>query len=83
MQLLHKHKARLMFPVDHFRWHAAWALIATESQNDADARAHAHCALAEAARDHSGFRYHPAIGLVSTQCVGLVEDLKGLCAYEA
>ena len=29
LRLLQQHRSRLMFPVDHFRWHAAHALIAS------------------------------------------------------
>jgi tetratricopeptide (TPR) repeat protein len=76
MQLLANHKARLMFPADHFRWHAAWALIAAESHDSAAAKAHAQRALDAAALDHSGFRYHPEVGLVTDRYDGLVQDLK-------
>jgi hypothetical protein len=76
MQLLEKHKARLMFPIDHFRWHAACALIAIGSHDPVAAKEHARRALDAAAHDHSGFRYHPAIGLVTDQYDGLVEELK-------
>lgn len=32
LQLLLAYKARLMFPIDHFRWHASRALIAAETK---------------------------------------------------
>jgi tetratricopeptide (TPR) repeat protein len=64
LQLLHKHKSRLKFPVDFFRWHAAQALISLWLGDIAAAREHAHTALDAAAKDHSGFRLHASIGLV-------------------
>lgn len=77
--LLETHKARLMFPVDHFRWHTAWALIAADGRDAVAAKAHAQRALDAAACEHSGFRYHPALGLVTKQYDGLVQKLKGYC----
>jgi tetratricopeptide (TPR) repeat protein len=79
-QLLEKHKTRLMFPVDHFRWHATYALIASESHDTVAANEHARRALDAAAHDHSGFRYHPSVGLVTDQYDGLVQELKRYCA---
>jgi tetratricopeptide (TPR) repeat protein len=64
LEVLEISRGRLMFPVDSFRWHAAQALIALESGRVIDARQHAMHALAAADREHSGFRYHPEIGLV-------------------
>src|SRR5262245_39004100 len=37
LQLLDMFQSRLMFPVDHFRWHAARALILSARGNSADA----------------------------------------------
>jgi tetratricopeptide (TPR) repeat protein len=76
MQLLEKHKGRLMFPVDHFRWHAAFALIAAESHDAASAKSHAQHALNAAAFENSGFRYHPTVGLVTDQYDNLVQKLE-------
>jgi tetratricopeptide (TPR) repeat protein len=67
MQLLEKHRGRLTFPVDHFRWHAASALIAAESHDAVAAKSHAQHALNAAALEDSGFRYHPTVGLVTDQ----------------
>jgi tetratricopeptide (TPR) repeat protein len=80
MQLLEQHKARLMFPVDHFRWHAACALIAAETHDTVAAKAHAQRALEAAALDHSGFRYHPTVGLVTDEYDGFVQRLKKYAA---
>jgi tetratricopeptide (TPR) repeat protein len=71
-ELLEHHRARLTFPVDHFRWHAAYALILSAQDQTASAQEHARLALTAAAKDHSGFRYHPSVGLVGTK----YEDLR-------
>lgn len=80
INLLEKHKARLAsptaFPVDHFRWHAAYALIASEANDAAGAKVHAQSALEAAALDHSGFRYHPTVGLVTKQHDEVIQKLK-------
>lgn len=44
-ELLHLHEARLKFPIDHFRWHAAHALIADATHKVDAASAHAQRAL--------------------------------------
>ncbi len=67
LELLERYRARLTFPVDHFRWHAAYALILSAQAQTSSAREHARLALAAAAKDHSGFRYHPSVGLVGTK----------------
>jgi len=67
LELLERHKARLTFPVDHFRWHAAYALILSAQAQTALDREHARLALVAAAKDHSGFRYHPSVGLVGAK----------------
>jgi len=80
LDLLHTHEGRLMFPVDHFRWQAAHALIAAESREPGVAKVHAERALEAAAREHSGFRYHPGIGLVGEQYGSVISKLE---AYSA
>lgn len=77
--LLQEHQARLMFFVDHFRWHAALALIASETRDRHSARRHAKDALDAAAREHSGFRYHPTVGLVTAQYDDLIRKLEKYC----
>lgn len=67
MELLEEHKSRLTFPVDVFRWHAAYALMASDVEKPAIARDHARSAIEAASRDHSGFRYHPSLGLVANR----------------
>jgi tetratricopeptide (TPR) repeat protein len=80
LELLHRHESRLMFPVDHFRWHSAHAMIGAAMGDVEAVRSHAERAL-EAARCHdSGFRYHPSVGLVTPQYEAVVGKLEALCA---
>jgi tetratricopeptide (TPR) repeat protein len=76
LELLSGGKARLMFPLDHFRWHAARALIAADEQAATLARTHAERALEAAAHKHSGFRYHASAGLVTQHFDALVTKLE-------
>jgi len=75
LELLERHKTRLTFPVDHFRWHTTYALILSAQGQKSSAREHARLALAAAAKDHSGFRYHPSVGLVGTKYEDIREQL--------
>ena len=79
IELLDKHRGRLMFPVQYFRWHAAHALIAADSNDVSTAKTHAQEALDAAGLDHTGFRYHPRIGLVTERYDNLLQKLKSLC----
>ncbi|MBK7898265.1 MAG: hypothetical protein IPJ99_02590 [Betaproteobacteria bacterium] len=79
-ELLDLHEPRLMFPVDHFRWHAAQALIAGAAGESETASSHAKSALGAASHEHSGFRYHPSIGLVTSQYDEIIKKLEALCA---
>jgi tetratricopeptide (TPR) repeat protein len=80
LELLQAHEARLMFPVDRFLWHAARALIAADTYEPAVARVHAEKALEAAACEHSGFRHHPSVGLVTAEYDSVIEKLE---AYRA
>jgi tetratricopeptide (TPR) repeat protein len=64
LDLLDRHQPRLSFPVEYFRWHTSRALISGAVGITAEAKAQARLALAAAEKDHSGFRYHPSVGLV-------------------
>jgi tetratricopeptide (TPR) repeat protein len=79
LELLGRHESRLMFPVDHFRWHAAHALIAAATGETGSVRNHAERALEVASRDQSGFCYHPSVGLVTPQYEAVVKKLEKLC----
>ena len=74
LEVLRTNQSRLMFPVDHFRWHAAMALIAAHL-GQPDARVHAERALEASARDKSGFRYHPSVGLVGDRYDEIIQQL--------
>ena len=78
MAMLSSSEERLMFPADRFKHHAARAVILARS-NPTAARMEARSALEAAALDHSGFRYHPAAGLVSERHAQALSKLRGLC----
>ena len=78
--VLDQHVARLTFPVDHFLWHAARALIIAARGNQIGAAPDARSALEAASRDESGFRYHPSVGLVTVKHTGLLRTLATLGA---
>ena len=78
--LLERHRSRLAFPVDYFRWYAAHALILLAQGSTSLARAHAQVALQAAAKEHSGFRYHPSLGLVGSQYDDIREQLSTAAA---
>ena len=74
--LLGTHEARLTWPVEHFRWHAASALIAADQGEHSTAEAEAEHALDWARRRRSGFRYHASLGLVTEQYSGVIRELE-------
>ncbi|WP_457097224.1 hypothetical protein [Lysobacter sp. P5_B9] len=76
--MLSESEKRLMFPVDRFKHHTARAVILAKSDPSA-ARVEAKAALEAAALDHSGFRYHPTVGLVSERHAQALLKLRGLC----
>jgi hypothetical protein len=65
-----------MFPVDRFRWHAALALIAEANGDIRLAKTNAERALEAAAVDHSGFRFHASVGLVTGKYDDVIKKLK-------
>ena len=52
------------FPVFDYRFHCVKAVLLAHEGAQAEARAHAEKALAAADAKHSGYRYHPNLGLV-------------------
>jgi hypothetical protein len=64
------------FPVDVFRWHAAFALIADAQGMHNYAAESAAKALGFADLTRSGFRYHPDVGLVGSNYDSLKRDLR-------
>jgi tetratricopeptide (TPR) repeat protein len=75
LDILQQGASRLVFPVDHFRWHAAHALISLALGRSMEARQHAQTALEAASRESSGFRYHATVGLVDEHYGGLRQEL--------
>lgn len=78
LDLLQSSVGQLMFPADRFRYHAARALIFHKSRK-VGAREEARLALEAAASDHSGFRHHSNVGLVSERHEPALTQLRGLC----
>lgn len=66
-KILLQHVGRLTFPVDKYRWNMAMALIEWEDGNLTKASDHASEAIKASKLEHSGFRYHPNVGLVKKQ----------------
>ena len=79
LEILSLHKKRLMFPVDYFKWNAAHALIGHALNGAETPFRHARAALEAASKEHSGFRYHPSVGLVTTSLDHVVARLRKLC----
>jgi hypothetical protein len=77
LELLAKHESRLMFPVDHFRWHAARALTLGARGEETVASGHARRALDAASREQSGFKNHPHVGLVTELYSEVLQKLRG------
>jgi tetratricopeptide (TPR) repeat protein len=79
LRLLAESQSRLAFPVDHFRWHAAKALILNSRGEEMDAKVSACEALVWAGKESSGFRYHRTVGLVGSEYKATESKLKSLC----
>ena len=80
LDLLDRHQPKLSFPVEYFRWHTSRALISGAVGVTAEAKAQARLALAAAEKDHSGFRYHPSVGLVGDSYQQIRQRLASLAA---
>jgi tetratricopeptide (TPR) repeat protein len=75
LQVLAEHKSQALFPVEKFKWHAAHALIMSAQGDREAARDQAIRALDVATANHSGFRYHPTVGLVGSNFEALRHKL--------
>ena len=81
LQVLREVRARpLLLPVEGFLWHAAFALIANALGQRKDASANAAKALEYADLTHSGFSYHPTIGLVGASYDNVKTKLQQIAA---
>ncbi len=69
-----------VFPLDRFRMHAILAVIYDHHGESASALEHATKALTQTGIRHSGFRYHPDVGLVENPDPQLVVQLKAIVA---
>jgi tetratricopeptide (TPR) repeat protein len=76
VELLLTSEARLMFPVDRFRWYTARTLIAAAEGDHQLARTNANRALEAASVDNSGFRYHASVGLVTGKYDDVIRKLE-------
>jgi hypothetical protein len=70
----------LKLPAIEYRNAAIQALLADYRGEKASAREFAQQALAEAAKDHSGLRYHPTVGLVGSERNAFTQRLRTLAA---
>jgi hypothetical protein len=68
----------LLFPIDRFRCAAICALIAHERGQTEASRQYAAIARQAASEDHSGLRYHPALGLVGSLDSKIAERLAAI-----
>jgi len=68
----------LTLPLVQYRYAVVQALIADDRGEKARAREFAQQALAEAAKDHSGLRHHPTVGLVGSERNTLENRLRAL-----
>ena len=64
IQILMKHKDRLTFPIQRYQWHGALALILYEQGRKPEAEHESKQALEAAELTHTGYQYHPNVGLV-------------------
>jgi tetratricopeptide (TPR) repeat protein len=80
LDVLAENKSRPIFPVDEFKWHAAHALIMAAQGEREVGKDHAIRALDVAKANHSGFRYHPTVGLVGSSYETLRERLLTLAS---
>ena len=68
----------LKFPANEYRYAAMQSLLADARGEKGRAREFAKQALAEAAKDLSGLRYHPTVGLVGSERGSFANRLKTL-----
>jgi len=78
LQVLEENESQLIFPVDKFKWYAAHALIMAAQGDREAAKEQAIRALDATKTSHSGFRYHPKVGLVGAEYEALRDRLLAL-----
>ena len=77
VRVLNERAEDLAFPVQHFMWHAAYALILSDTSRQ-DARDHAQMAIKVAKEKKSGFRWHQNLGVVGLDHVKTLELLRAI-----
>jgi hypothetical protein len=75
LDVLAQNQSPTLVPIERFNWYAARALTAAEQKDGPTAREHSVKALETAQLNHSGFRYHPKLGLVGPELAPLKENL--------
>lgn len=81
LKVLEEHKPdATLFPADGFLWNAANALIANDRGQRTIAQEYATEALQFAEMTHSGFRYHPDVGLVGNRHEKLKTTLRQIAS---
>ena len=78
LAIIHAFPQPSEFPAHRFKLHAAAAMILADTDRAASCR-HAREAIDAAAETHSGFRYHPKLGLVSEKHGQALIRLRELC----
>ena len=71
---------RLSFPIDKYRYNAINALLAAHAGHTLTATEYAANALIASSATHSGFRYHPEIGLVQNVATSIRERVTAIAA---
>jgi hypothetical protein len=71
---------RDMFPIDRYRANSIQAIILESKGKREQARSYACIALEAAEAKHSGFRYHPLLGLVKSPDQMVHQKLQYLAA---
>lgn len=80
LSVLDERASDLMFPVDIFKWHAAYSLISHAQKDLPAAKHHAGAALDAAQIKKSGFRFHQSLGLVGNEYKETVSALRQIYA---
>ncbi|MBK1683650.1 hypothetical protein [Rhodoferax fermentans] len=78
--VLEERAGDLKFPVDEFKWHAAYSIISYALRDIEAARTHAGMALDAAKIKKSGFRFHQSLGLVGKEHQATVSTLRQIYA---
>jgi len=80
LSVLEERAGDLVFPVDVFKWHAAYSIISYALREIEAARTHAGMALDAAQIKKSGFRFHQSLGLVGKEHQATVSALRQIYA---